>query len=379
MKTKIQKFKIALAVLLLCGGLGSVAQAQTSVGTGTIPKGPVNLGPGSSSVAANRGTALGSSLVPAYENSNVVLFYDPTTKPGFTLVASENEDLTDVTGATGRTARKFTDYNWFYMGTAGTAAAAGTAFNTNLAVGGYAVKNATPGVSNKLTLTNLTEGFHYFKVQGVVNPDGIPETELCVVKEEIYVVYVLPTLKITATGVLPSGTTGFQYCESETEGTNTQSKLKIATTYAFENTDLTNPAASAFEVKYNWYAVKGVESAPGSNVYTYPFSEATAKTAVPTTVTGVTLQTPTALTSVAGAIEDFAPQLKEFGKYKLFVEVEYTLKDRGVGKGVESPTDRHRTYAIYRAFAKDAAGTDLVLAVTPTPGKPHITIESVND
>jgi len=40
----------------------------------------------------------------------------------------------------------------------------------------------------------LTEGFHYFKVQGVVNPDGIPETELCVVKEEIYVVYVLPTL-----------------------------------------------------------------------------------------------------------------------------------------------------------------------------------------
>jgi len=125
--------------------------------------------------------------------------------------------------------------------------------------------------------------------------------------------------------------------------------------------------------------VKGVESAPGSNVYTYPFSEATAKTAVPTTVTGVTLQTPTALTSVAGAIEDFAPQLKEFGKYKLFVEVEYTLKDRGVGKGVESPTDRHRTYAIYRAFAKDAAGTDLVLAVTPTPGKPHITIESVND
>lgn len=371
MKMKFNLIKTGILTLLLCSGWGFTVQGQTGL-EGKIVKGPVHVGPTSDIAASSRATALGSNLVPAYEQANVVLFYNPVSKPGMTLVASEKEDLTDVPNAGGRTARDFTHYKWFYMGSAGTAAADGGAFATGLTSTGLLVPSVAGNPSNKLVLTGLTEGYHYFKVQGIVNPDNIAETELCTVKEEIYVVYVLPQLAVVANGKLPSGVLAFQYCETEVGADIKQEKVAVNASYDFVNAN--TPDAKLFDVKYRWYAVK----ADAANL----FADVSNLAINPTSIGAgnVTLLETSTVNATNGVLPEFFPQLAGFGKYKLFVEVEYVAKDRNANSQPDNatPNSRARAHVIYRGFAK-AGAEDLILTVSPTPGKPHITIIEVND
>ncbi len=358
---------------LLLTGWGAMAQGQTAH-DGKIINGPVAVGAVKNYASTNRTTALGTDFKPAYEAANVVLFYNPDVKPGMTLMASVKEDLTDIPNASGRTARDFTHYKWFYMGnTAGaTAAIDGSTFATGLVANGLLVPSTAPNYSNKLVVTNLTEGYHYFKVQGIVNPDNILETELCTIEEEIYVVYVLPQLAVEAQGNLASGITAFQYCETEIGTGIKQEKVAVKATYDFVRPN--SPDANLFDVKYRWYAVKASET----NVY----ADVANKAIDPTSIGAgaVKLIETSTDPAKAGVLPDFFPQIAEFGKYKLFVEVEYVAKDRNANEQLDnaSTNSRARAHVIYRGFAKDGVN-DLVLTVTPTPGKPHITILSVQD
>src|SRR5690606_15573367 len=129
-----------------------------------------------------------------------------------------------------------------------------------------------------------------------------------------------------------------------------------------------DPAPADFDVKYRWYAGKqdGAVWPDVSAIATDPVS-----------IEGVTILTPTPLDAEGGALPLFAPQISTFGNYKIFVEVEYAVKDRNYSEA-DANDIRIRPHVIYRGFAQ-VDGADMILTVTPAPGKPHITIEEVED
>ena len=378
MKRKIEKLKIAFAGVLLCGGLFSMGQAQAQT-EGTISNPPLKVGPGSQFDAAGRKAALTGILNEANEAKNVILFYKPAESPatgsatGFTLVASLKEDITGLPNAENRNPRDFTSYTWHYMGSSGTAAVDGSAFNTGLSATGLTVASGTD--KNKLQLTKLTEGYHYFKVSGSIDAGG---GELCDPQEETFVVYVLPQIEVTA-NVKPIANNLYQFCESESN----QAKVGVNASYQFLTPSLRSgsPSVSDFEVKYNWYAVKGTPSGKDEPItYTYADITESNKNVDLTDLAGVIkLASPAAMgTNKGTALGEFFPQLDAFGSYKIFVEVEYVIKDRNYDSIAGTESARKRSHAIYRSVVKNGAD-DFVVKVTPTPGKPHITIEAVND
>src|SRR5690606_13531623 len=363
MKNTSKVMKMGLVALFLSAT--TVAFGQTGV-EGTIDKtaagAAVKVGTSTLADTAARVAALGAGNL-TNEGRDVLLFYKDDSKPGLTLVASRTEDLSVITPAPTRTAQSFTHYRWFYMGQDGAAAVDGTAFGTGLVVGGLLKTYAASG-DEKLAITNLTEGYHYFKVRGIVNPDNITEEELCNVQEETYVVYVLPELQVSATGSVPSGS-AFQYCETEAA---TESKVKVNTAYSFVRP--TTPTVGNFDVKYRWYAVK-----QGADGTTWP--DVSNKATNPASIGDVTLLATSTGNGINGVLPEFVPQIAGVGKYKVFVEVEYAAKDRNYA-GLDESAGRVRPHVIYRGFAQ-AGSEDMILTVTPTPGKPHITIEAVVD
>lgn len=356
MKKTTKLMKIGLAALLLSTTASVFGQT-----TGTIDKGPLLLGPFTDATATNRTTALGSSLVPTYETENVVLFFNPNgAGSGLTLVASRTEDFTEIDPAPTRSAQDFTHYRWSYMGADnGSTAIDGTGFNANLVATTGWLKEYEAANDNKLIVTGLTEGYHYFKVQGYIVPDGAALTEACMQYSETFVVYVLPQLTVMAERA-DEGTGSLQYCET-TAGSQTNVILKADVEYDnYEG----SPALESFELSYKWYALKA--NADG----TYPTEP---------TMGNIGALTPLATNNVKSVSNQFTPAISNVGTYKFFVEVEYTLKERDYD-GAETAEARKRTYALYRDWV---GGSDLASAtevfVTPAPGKPHITIENVQD
>src|SRR5690606_36642576 len=123
-------------------------------------------------------------------------------------------------------------------------------------------------------------------------------------------------------------------------------------------------ALDGFELNYKWYAVKA--NANG----TYPDEP---------TMENIGTLIPLANNDASGRPNNFTPTIGEVGTHRFFVEVEYALKAREYD-GVEPAVARKCAYALYRDWV---GGSDLASAtevsVTPAPGKPHITIEGVND
>lgn len=359
MNTTMKIIKTGLIALFLSTTGLALGQSIDKTANGA----KVQVGPSTAADAPSR-TAVVPAANLANENRDVILFYNHASKPGLTLAASRTEDLTGLT--TSRPANNFTHYRWFYMGQDNNAAIDGNSFASGLLPAGLLKTYSTSG-DEKLVITGLTEGYHYFKVRGIINPDNITEEELCNVQEETYVVYVLPELAVTTTASVPIGKS-FQYCETEANKTTPasgQTKVKIEPFYDFVRPN--TPTASAFEVKYRWYAIK---EESGS------FVDVSDKATNPVSFTGKVELLTEGITT-AGAIPAFYPQITGFGKYKIFVEVEYAVKDRNYLNADET-TGRIRPHVIYRGFAKNGVD-DMILTVTPTPGKPHITIESVND
>lgn len=355
MKKTSKMIRTGLVALLLSATASVFGQSA-----GTIDKDPLSLGPFSDATADNRVAALGASLVPAYETQNVVLFYNPNgAGSGLTLVASRTEDFTGITPAPTRTAQDFTHYRWSYMGADNGGVVDGTAFNPNLATTTGWLKEYEAADDNKLQVTGLTEGYHYFKVQGYIVPEGADLTETCMQYSETFVVYVLPQLSVMAERA-DAGTGPLQYCEIDS---NSQTNVVLRADVDYDSYE-GGPALDGFELNYKWYAVKA--NADG----TYPDEP---------TMENIGTLIPLANNDASGSTNSFTPTIGEVGTYKFFVEVEYTLKARDYD-GAETAGARKRTYALYRDWV---GGSDLASAtevfVTPAPGKPHITIEGVND
>src|SRR5690606_12916273 len=105
----------------------------------------------------------------------------------------------------------------------------------------------------------------------------------------------------------------------------------------------------------------------------YTNIDETNKNVLPTSLDGVELLSE----GIGNDITEFAPQMDTYGKYKIFLEVEYTVKDRQYSSA-DSGNARVKDHVIYRDFVMNGANP-LEITVTPKPGKPHITIEAVND
>ncbi|ERJ61415.1 hypothetical protein M472_21905 [Sphingobacterium paucimobilis HER1398] len=339
---------------------------------GTIDKGPLKVGPTSPHGATERETLLGLSgnasnanftnqTKKQYEEANAVLFYNPNNPgSGLTLVASRQEDFTGITPAPTRAAQDFTHYRWTYMGQDNSVIKDGTTYNAELNATEGWLKEYLATNDNKLSVTGLTQGYHYFKVQGYIVPAGTTLNETCMQYSETFVVFVLPQLTVDAKRA-DGGKGVLQYCETEASD---QDNVELQADIKYDGYT-GSPTLESFELKYTWYSVKA--DARGN----YSTIDATK-----VDLAGAEQRASNDVTSISNS---FSPSIAEVGKYKFFVEVEYTVKERTYD-GAETSNARKRTYALYRGWV---GGTDQNSAtevfVTPAPGKPHITIEAVQD
>lgn len=338
---------------MIMAGLAVMLLSPTVFGqTGQTPPGPISpLGPQNTGITGTKTRGeLFDPAISSFSNelSNAILFYNPNQANSFTLTASKIEDEATDRGLT------FTRYIWS-VSTDGT--------------------NYTPlhaEITAKLTQSGLTPGYHYYKVKGIINPDGINESLLCEGKEETFVIFVLPSLQATVQGTTTNTpNTAFIFCESEANTTNPadgQKKVSLTSSVAF-NSYTGSPAVSDFEKKYRWYAIK--KKADGS----YPdVSDITKDPSLATSPSAILLAEGVSLTTIN-------PQIDKYGTYKVFVEVEYTIKDRNFNLQADNPNNRNRPHVIYRGWfgTDNTAANATEIIVTPAPGKPHITIEGVTD
>src|SRR5690606_14963247 len=359
MKKTSTMIRTGLVALLLSTTASVFGQVT---GTGTISKPPLGVGPVETAYDdPTRATILDAAVTgtfsTTYEEANTVLFYNPTTNgPSMTLVASLTEDHSERTGSE---ALAFTMYKWYYMGQDG-----GTASEEyGLVAAGTEKEVGVDADPNKHSVTELSPGFHYFRVQGFIIPPDVDESEVCPPDaEEVFVVFVLPPLTVTTTN-----TAGelLQYCESDAE---TQGNVAFSTAVVYDEDYYSgNPPVGEFDFNYRWYYVKSTGTDPFSQDHG-DFVEVTKAD-----ITNATL------------VEDedeatYTPAIDEIGTYKFFVEVEYQIKDRSTGLSADVPNDRNRPYVIYRGwFGGTDQETASIVTITPAPGKPHITIEEVID
>ncbi|MFB2119718.1 hypothetical protein [Parapedobacter sp. 2B3] len=361
MKTTKAMLKLGLVGLFLTTFI-TLAQAQT---IDKDPQAKVVVGPETPISDAGRVTAITPLLTGGnsdYETLHAVLFYNPATSgPGLTFVASLVEDHDTRTGGD---ALEFTMYKWSYMGADGVTPT--TLYG--LDAGGTEKTVGVDDPANRHTVTSLAPGFHYFRVEGYIIPEGADDSELCTVEDETFVVYVLPPLAVTTTHTGENGL--LQYCEIDA---TTQQNVQMTATVAYDGYTGDPAIADGFELKYTWYAVKSENATDifADDIDDFP-------TIDPTKVDiGDAVAQPEAI--VVSSSNEFTPTIAEIGSYKFFVEVEYTVKARDYD-GAETDDARKRVYAIYRQWF-GGADQDLasVVFVTPQPGKPHITVEGVTD
>ena|SRR5690606_4407767 len=330
------------STMIRTGLVALLLSATASVfGQSTLP--PIDpLGPQNPTMAnttKDRGTVFDPEVNSfADELINSILFFNPDQVNSFTLRASKTEDHVD-----GRE-MEFTSYVW-YQGTDGT---------------DYTEITGETGMT--LSRSGLTPGYHYYQVRGVINPDGLDESLLCEGPLETFVVYVLPPLSVAVDGTSTNTDNAFIFCESEG---NASENVTLSSTVSFDGYSVT-PEVTDFEKRYRWYAIR-------ENAGSYP--DVSDMTKDPTLLTGAN-----AISLGEGvSLDEINPKINAYGKYKVFVEVEYTIKDRSFGM-TEDRENRNRPHVIYRGwFGGNDMASATEITVTPAPGKPHITIEGVND
>ena len=339
MKKTSKMIRTGLVALLLS------ATASVFGQTTQFPPGPIDpLGPQS---AATVGTqARGALFSPSIANFddelvNSILFFNPGQANSFTLRASAIEDHENDRGLA------FTHYTWEY-GTNGT--------------------DYSPVGDDSPTLAQtagLAPGYHYYRVEARIVPTGTDPDLTCDADNvETFVVFVLPPLAVTATNTGDD----FQYCEADV--VDGQTNVALAIDEIVYDGYAGTPAVGDFAFNYRWYAVKSTDP-------TDPFSRDNAD--FPTI--DATKANLTGATEITGATSaEYIPAIDEIGTYKFFVEVEYQIKDRSTGLGADNTEARNRPYVIYRGWVGGAdQATASIVTVTPQPGKPHITIEEVED
>ncbi|WP_353184609.1 hypothetical protein [Parapedobacter lycopersici] len=347
MKTTMRMLRTGLVGLFLMVTMNVMAQ-QT-------PPGPIDpLGPQSTTVTTGNTKIRGEHFDPVItdfseELTNSILFFNPNVANGFTLRASTIEDHASR-------ALEFTTYNWYDDGD-------GSTLSTT----------PIPG-ENSVTLprTGLAPGYHQYRVEAFIIPPGADPNEICPPDQtETFVVFVLPQLGV---GVTHTGanTSLLQYCEDEAA---TQDKVVLTADVNYEGYT-GDPALDQFELKYTWYAVKSNNS---SDVFASTASDFPTIDPSKVNIENANLQG-TPIIKI-GTTDTYNPAISDIGSYKFFVEVEYTIKDRNYDDSeTNAVTNRARPYVIYRGWfgGNDQDNASIVL-VTPKPGKPHITIETITD
>lgn len=329
--------------IILLLGTGLIAHGQIQTAPGPIdPLGPQDIIVESEN---NRGDLFDPVITDfSAEVPNSILFYNPDSPNGLTLKASKIEDDAANRGL------EFTSYKWYYDGQDGTPST-----------------TALSETSNLLAVTDRLPGYHYYRVEGYIIPPGSDPAVVCPPDaSETFVVYVLPPLSVAST----STGTGLQYCEADATA---QEVVQLTANIGFDGYT-GSPNVEDFEFKYTWYSVKS--NVPG-NVFANTAADFPTIDVTKNNMTGAQEQDVQYAISNSNA---FTPRIDDIGTYKFFVEVEYTIKDRHYDGQSDTETSRVRTYVIYRGWVGGEDQTNAaVVYVTPKPGKPHITIEAVND
>lgn len=252
-------------------------------------------------------------------NVDAVLFYNPSGT-SITLNALETDLVTGL---------DYDEYTWHSINQDGSIAAT----------------EAETG--RQLTINGLAPGYYRYRVYGFINDAGI----ICQSDEyQDIIFFVLPDLTAAAApaaGALPA------LCI--TDDTSGQSLILNGTVnynalVPFNSNSFVNPDVDDFALTYRWYAVNDED--PSVQIpLTTPATETNAGAASSITIDYDVLK-------ASGA-----------GTYTFHVEVEYSsaIKARG-----------GREHAIWTAQVMN--GTEAYkLQITPTPGRPTITIGSITD
>src|SRR5690606_34094986 len=331
---------------MLRTGLVALLLSPTSSWFGQFTLSPIDqLGPENPTMAnttKDRATVFDPEVKSfADELINSILFFNPDQDNSFTLRASKTEDHVD-----GRE-MEFTSYVW-YEGTNGT---------------DYTEITGETGMT--LSRSGLTPGYHYYQVRGVINPSGLDETLLCEGPTETFVVFVLPPVTVTTTNT--STTPALQYCENEAAA---QENITLSAGVNYASYSGNPQPVTEFGFNYRWYYVKSGDT---DDVFSRDPADFATIDPTKANIDGATL-----ITGATSA--EYKPAIDVIGTYKFFVEVEYQIKDRNRGLGTDNPEDRNRPYVIYRGwFGGVDQDNASIVTVTPAPGRPHITIEGVND
>lgn len=245
-----------------------------------------------------------------------VLFYNPAGT-GITLQASETDLVTGL---------NYSSYLWHAINQDGT------------------IAETLSEEGRQLVLSGLSPGYYRYRVYGYINDDGV----ICQSDEyQDLIFFVLRPLEVTAStgeGALP------EFCLNDVPDT----QLALETAVGFDGSvgynanSFDQPEVSDFALTYRWYAINSEN--PGTQI---PLTD-------PATVTN------------DGAANNITVPYGTFtgvGTYTFHVEVQYSnaIKDRET-----------REHALWTATVGGET-TPFELVVTPVPGRPTITIETVVD
>ncbi|SKC03355.1 hypothetical protein SAMN05660841_03761 [Sphingobacterium nematocida] len=315
MKNKLKLLKTGLLALLLCTLINS-SLAQLAAPVPTIPiDSKSKLGLGT----------LDDGVGTVTDQANTILFYKETggvSVTGLTLRASLTDDnSTDPL--------EFTSYRWYKMGYDGTT-------ETPAEISGQTTRD--------LALTALQPGYYKYRVYGLVE-DG---TVLCQSEEfQDIIFFVLRPLDPTASAAANS-LAGFCIGEEASAADLVLNSTVEFSAIDYQGGSYPNPAVGNFDLAYRWYAVKKGDV---SNTKIYLQTTPVNSTGAANTFT----------------LSDYTA-LADAATYQFFVEVQYSeaIKQRD-----------NREHALWTA--RVGGDTPYELIVSPKPGRPTITIETVND
>lgn len=316
MKNRMKLLKSGLVVLIL-SGICSLVQAQIIAPQPTLPI--VNKAGLNLGIMNNGATAVSST-----DPGTTVLFYVAKggAYPDGTTITLKGSELDAGNVA-------FVSYEWRQV----TASGATETESTTVA-----------GTNNTLLLKELTPGYYKYRVRGMAANSCLSE------EYQDVIFFVLAPLSASAA---VSGTPLTGFCVDNTAGLSLALKTDVAFAAPLYQGGYANPTVDQFKLTYKWYA----------------YNETTSERVEFTDVSsGANHSAAGATNTFTLSAADFADLAAKPGTYRFHVEVQYhsDIKDRGT-----------RTHALWTAQV--GGDTPYKLVVTPKPGRPTITIESVVD
>lgn len=245
-----------------------------------------------------------------------ILFYNPAGT-AITLTASEIDEVTEL---------PYSSYVWHEINQDGS------------------IAETLAEQTGTLRVEGLQPGYYRYRVFGVIDDEGV----IC--QSDAYQDMIFFVLRPLTPSATPGDDAVTEFCLNTppTEPLILEAGVVFDANVDYNGNAFAQPAVGDFALTYRWYAVNS--NAPDTQI---PLTD-------PATETN------------PGAANDISidyADLTDFGSYTFFVEVQYSngIKDRD-----------SREHAIWTAQVMD--GTEaFTIDVTQTPGRPTITIESIED